>query len=239
MVLASRKPGPLEEDGTAYAAPGSSNVTGRSNAMNCSDPPPVAILLSTFNGERFLDEQLLGYLEQSHPNWMLYWRDDGSCDRTVTLMTAFAQEGGRDRCYRVGGERRLGAAGSFFTLLREAIAGPADFFAFSDQDDVWLPDKIADGIATLTNLPPDRPALYYCARTLVDSTCRQIGEVAPLCHPPGFPAALTQNVIPGCCMLLNRKAAALIAMSEPPEGTWHDWWSYLIVAANQHCWRQC
>ncbi len=193
--------------------------------------PLVAILLSTYDGARHLREQLRGYTEQTHRDWRLYWRDDGSSDDSAAQVEAFASGPGQGRCLRNDAGGRLGAIGSFLTLLRMAVAGPAEFFAFSDQDDVWSPEKLANGVAALRAVPAHRPALYFCARTLTDET------LAPLLHaplprrPPGFPAALTQNVAPGCCMIVNRHAAALIGQSPVPDGTWHDWWSYIVVAA--------
>ncbi len=197
--------------------------------MTESAAPCVAILLSTFDGERFLNEQLRSFATQSHADWLLYWRDDGSSDGSAQLLEAFASGAGAGRCVRVEAAGRLGATNSFLALLRVALTGPAAFFAFSDQDDVWLPEKLANGAAAL---PVDRPALFYCPRALVDADLRPHGTVPPPRKPPGFPAALTQNVIPGCCMILNRAAAAQIEALGVPERTWHDWWSYLVIAAS-------
>jgi hypothetical protein len=194
--------------------------------------PCVAILLSTFNGERYLDEQLRSYTAQSHSNWQLYWRDDGSTDRSVALMAAFSKDCGSDQCLHLAEDGKLRTTGSFFALLREALRGEASFFAFSDQDDVWLPEKLAHAVTGLSQLAPGQPAIYFCGRTLVDSALRPIGEIPALRFPPGFPAALTQNVIPGCCMILNRAAAELIDAAEVPDSTWHDWWCYLVVSAS-------
>ena len=203
----------------------------------------VAILLSIFNGEEFLDEQLGSYSRQTHNNWRLYWRDDGSTDRSMAVVSSFANGAAGGRCthapgvdWRGAGQRGtgpLGAADSFLTLLHAALQGDAAYFAFSDQDDVWLPEKLAHAVAALKQIAPHRPALYFCPRIPVDSDLRPIGKAPGLRRPPGFPAALTQNVIPGCCMMLNRAAARLIDSVQVPERTWHDWWSYLVVTANE------
>lgn len=197
-----------------------------------SGVPCVAILLSTFNGERYLDQQLASLTAQTHTNWTLYWRDDGSSDRTAALMAAFAAGAGSGRVKAGPSSDRMRATGSFLALLHTAIQGPAAYFAFADQDDVWLPDKLTHGVARLAGLPTDRPALYFCARTLVDESLHPIGQVLAPRRPPGFPAALTQNVAPGCCMMLNRAAAEAIDACVVPDGTWHDWWAYVVVAAN-------
>jgi glycosyltransferase involved in cell wall biosynthesis len=194
--------------------------------------PLVAVLLSTYDGARYLGEQLGSYTAQTHGNWRLYWRDDGSSDESAALVEAFAIGPGYGRCVPCECAGRLGAAGSFLTLLAMAAAGPADYFAFSDQDDVWLPDKLAHGVAALLPVPPSRPALYFCSRTLADASLAPLGQAPLPRRAPGFPAALTQNVVPGCCMIMNRVAAKLVGESRVPDGTWHDWWSYIVVAAS-------
>jgi hypothetical protein len=197
-----------------------------------SDDRCVAILLSIFNGEEFLDEQLRSYWAQTHHNWKLYWRDDGSTDGSVPMMRTFANAAGVGRCAHLAEDGQLGPADSFLSLLRVALRGEASYFAYSDQDDVWLPKKLAHAVAALNRVPGQQPAIYFCPRIPVDSDLQPVGKAPGLRRPPGFPAALTQNVIPGCCMILNRSAAQLIDSVQMPERTWHDWWSYLVVTAN-------
>jgi hypothetical protein len=191
----------------------------------------VAILLSTYNGDKFLAEQLASFEAQTHADWVLYWRDDGSIDGGVALVENFAARIGPDRCRRVAEPSgRLGVLGSFMALLRAAAPalGPDDSAAFADQDDVWLPHKLASGVAALRRGAP----MLYCARQmLVDAALRPIGESPAFTRRPGFPAALTQNIATGCTILLNREAALLVAGSHPPAGALHDWWSYLLVSA--------
>ena len=189
-------------------------------------------MLSVFNGERYLSEQLASFTAQTHADWLLYWRDDGSSDTGPVLLQAFGDGPGQGRCITLTEGRRMGATRSFLALLHRALEGPAAFFAFSDQDDVWLPHKLAHAVRALAEMPSHRPALYFCARTPVDAALRQIGPAVVPRRPPGFPASLTQNVAPGCCMLLNRAAAELIDRGKVPDGTWHDWWSYIVVSAS-------
>ena len=189
--------------------------------------PQVAILLATYNGARFLPAQLQSIAAQTLENWVLYWRDDGSTDATVEVMRAFGA--GAGRFVQVASPPgRLGPTGSFMALLR-AVAD-AEAVAFADQDDVWLPDKLATGLAALDR--SSRPTLYCSRQLLVDAELRPLGESGPLPAPPPFPAALTQNVATGCTVLLNRAAAGLIARSRPPSSSLHDWWSYLVVSAH-------
>lgn len=193
--------------------------------------PEVAILLSTYNGEDFVTDQLDSFLMQTHENWMLHWRDDGSTDNTVARLAEFAAGPGMGRTQDHAGGGHLNLSMSFLTLLHQALDGPARLFAFADQDDIWLPEKLARGVAALSRVRPDGPALYCSAHIAVDDHLRPIGRSPVVRRPPGFPASLTQNVVQGCTMMLNRAAAELIASSRPPPGTWHDWWCYIVVTA--------
>ena len=200
-------------------------------------PPPetrrrVAILLSTYDGARFLPEQLASFLEQTHADWVLHWRDDGSGDNSAAVLRAFAAGTGRGRCVEhVDPVGNVGVLASYISLLRGAAPGlgEADAIAFADQDDVWFADKLARGVAML---PALGGAALYCARyVLADAALRRIGLSERLRRPAGFPQSLTQNIATGCTILLNAEAVRLIARSAPPAGTLHDWWCYLMVSA--------
>ena len=187
------------------------------------------ILLSTYNGAAFLGPFLESLEAQTFRDWMLVWRDDGSTDETVALMTAWgATQGARFRAV-IAPSGNLGVTVSFMTLLRAASAMP--FVAFADQDDVWLPEKLAWGIDSLTQVPPGTPALYCARQILVDRTLTRTGLSPALPDDAGFPASLTQNIATGCTLLLNGPAITLVSASQPPALTWHDWWCYLMVTA--------
>jgi Glycosyl transferase family 2 len=194
----------------------------------------VAILLATFNGAAYLPAQLDSLLAQDHRDWTLFWRDDGSTDATAAIMAGFAARVGPERCVHVARPQgRLGVLGSFMALLRAVAPGlhERDATAFADQDDVWLSHKLSRGMAALAAGPAGRPALYFARQILVTARLERIGLSAPLMVTPGFPASLTQNMAAGCTVLLNRAAAMLVASSDPPPGTLHDWWSYILVSA--------
>ncbi len=178
--------------------------------------PPVTVLLATYNGAAFLPELLDSLDRQTHP-WRLLWRDDGSTDATPALLRA------RHGAEELPGGERLGVLDGFMALLR-AASGPV---AFCDQDDVWLPEKLARGAAAVAGAAP---ALYCARQVLVDAGLRRLGESEVIRHA-GFPQALTQNIAAGCTIVMNPAAAALVAASRPPRSNLHDWWSYLLVAA--------
>ena len=183
-----------------------------------------AILLSTYNGEAYLDAFLDSLAAQTETAWLLYWRDDGSTDGTVAKLAAW----GSGRAIRVTEPPgNIGVTRSFMTLLRAAAGHP--FAAFADQDDVWLPQKLSWATEALAAV--EGPALYCARQILVDENLNRIGLSAALDGPAAFPASLTQNIATGNTVLLNAAAIALIAASEPPSKTWHDWWCYLMVTA--------
>ena len=192
--------------------------------------PHVAILLSTWNGATFLPEQLASFLRLNGPPWRLYWRDDGSDDRSADIMREFAAGAGDGRVVECADNLgRIGITASFLTLLRRA---PQDcVVAFADQDDVWLPEKLARGVASLTQVGDGLPALYCARQSLVNEALQPIRLSARVAAPPGFPQALTQNIATGCTVMLNPPAVRLIAASRAPDITLHDWWAYLMVTA--------
>ena len=217
--------------GTRLRSTGSLGARLVSFAEPASRPArtPVAILLSTYNGETYLGEQLESFRAQTYDNWILFWRDDGSTDRTVQVLASFAQEQGVGRCVRVAGGGHLGVTASFLRLLRHV---PDDHVAaFADQDDVWLPQKLERGLLGLGDVRDPRPALYCARQRLVDGSLRPLGCSPLIERLPAFPASLTQNIATGCTVMLSPAAIRMIGRSHPPDGTLHDWWSYLLVGA--------
>jgi glycosyltransferase involved in cell wall biosynthesis len=191
---------------------------------------PVAILLSTWNGAAYLSDQLASFLRLTGPDWLLFWRDDGSTDRSVDIMRAFGDGAGAGRVMDKNDNRgRIGITASFLSLLRRAPAGSV--VAFADQDDVWLPEKLARGADALAGIAPGTPALYCARQSLVNAALHPIKLSARVTEPPGFPQALTQNIATGCTVMLNAAAVRLIAEAQEPPDTLHDWWAYLIVTA--------
>ena len=145
------------------------------------------------------------------------------------MLRDFADRTGR--CVASPPMGPLGVARSFLFLLAAARAAGHDFYAFADQDDVWLPGKLAAGCARLSAIPAGVPALYCSAQILVDRNLRRIGCSPALRRAPGFPGSLTQNIATGCTVMLNAAAADLVLAGVPPAGTLHDWWCYLMVSA--------
>ena len=188
----------------------------------------VAILLSTFNGEKFLREQLDSLYAQDHPCLHIFVRDDGSSDGSLEILRQYEREKGH---MNVIASNNLGFVRSFFELLQAAGDG-YDFYFFCDQDDVWHSAKVSAAVDLLGRRVKRGPGMY-CGRTqYVDAQLRPLG-ISPD-YPErkiGWGNALVQNVATGCTMAINRPARALLLRKLPQQCLAHDWWVYLVVSA--------
>jgi len=186
----------------------------------------VNVLLATYNGSRFLGEQLKSLDAQTLAPSRVTIRDDDSSDSTLPLVREWAE--GKSSVILLSGPR-LGAAKNFLTLLAHPDEG-SDYFAFCDQDDVWLPNKIERAVEELRRHDADVPAMY-CARVeLVDKNLAHLGY-SRTPKRVGFANALVENVATGCTVLLNRTARDLICRRLPDRMMLHDSWCYLVVSA--------
>lgn len=200
----------------------------REHDKGCRPGLHVAILLTTYNGARFLRQQLDSIVGQSHGNWTLYASDDGSSDETLDILQNYREVLGEERLCLFRGPR-LGFAQNFLSLIRNPeVRG--DYFAFSDQDDIWFADKLARSLARLPHARSG-PALY-CSRTrLVDTEGRVLGFSPLLSKAPTFSNALVQSIAGANTMLLNAAARELLAhIPEHAQVVSHDWLCYLLVS---------
>ncbi|WP_454696899.1 glycosyltransferase family 2 protein [Achromobacter aegrifaciens] len=190
----------------------------------------VAILLCTYQGGQYLPEQLDSFRAQSHASWKVWVSDDGSKDNTYAVLKSYQQTWGAGQLLVRTGPRK-GFAANFMSLIcREEIS--ADYYAMSDQDDIWHADKLQRAVQWLKTVPQDVPALY-CTRTeLVDENGGKLGYSPLFTRPPSFGNALVQNVAGGNTMVFNNAARdLLIAAGADVKVVAHDWWVYLVVSA--------
>ncbi len=187
----------------------------------------IAILLCTYNGGQYLKEQLASYEAQSHTNWHLYVSDDGSSDETIQLL--------QDCQARWGGKLtilqgpRQGFARNFLSLVyNDSIQ--ADYYSYSDQDDIWDKEKLKNALAKLP--APDMAALY-CSRTLlVDGDNNEIGLSPLFTRMPTFGNALCQNIGGGNTMVFTDAAMKVLrSVDHSIPIPFHDWWTYIAITA--------
>lgn len=189
----------------------------------------VAVLLCSFNGERFLAEQLESIGQQQVDEVCVHVSDDGSKDQTATILNDFRRRWGEGQLSVKDGPGR-GYVANFFSLICSKIE--ADYFAYCDQDDVWDADKLSRAIAALSSLPKNEAGIY-CSRTRLISRGGESLGMSPLfSKPPTFANALIQNIGGGNTMVLNRAARDLLQKVGPVDVVSHDWWTYIMVAGS-------
>jgi glycosyltransferase involved in cell wall biosynthesis len=190
--------------------------------------PHVAILMATYNGAEFLPQQLDSLAAQTHENWRLWVSDDGSADATLDILRRYQEAWGQDKLRLLAGPGR-GFQANFLSLTARPDIS-ADYFAWSDQDDVWLPEKLARALERLDPLGFERPALY-CGRTIyIDRQGREIGRSALMNHrPPSFANALMQCICGANTMVFNPATRSLIAVRPDLAVATHDGWTYQLV----------
>lgn len=186
----------------------------------------IAVLMSTYNGERYLGDQLDSIAAQEGVNVTLIVRDDGSTDGSKEILRAREQDG--ELTCIVGNNIR--PARSFLELSFAAPDG--EFYAFADQDDIWLPHKLRRAIDALQSIDSKTPALYFANATLADEKCRPVRTMLRTKREPNLSNALVQCYTIGATMVMNAAArVALLRHGMPLNMVMHDWWSYLVIAA--------
>jgi glycosyltransferase involved in cell wall biosynthesis len=188
----------------------------------------VAILMCTKDGAAFLAEQLQSIADQTHSNWTLVVSDDGSTDATRKILKDFADRHAQTTVVRNGPGK--GVCANFLSLATDPTID-ADYFAFSDQDDIWYKDKLERALTWLAAVPADVPALY-CGRTeLVSEDGRSYGLSPLFSRPIAFRNAIIQSLGGGNTMAFNKAAKRLLEQTGNLEVVLHDWWMYQLVSA--------
>jgi len=189
----------------------------------------VAILLCTYHGGLYLADQLDSFANQTYVNWEAWASDDGSQDDTNTILESHkAKWGGEKLSIHFGPSE--GFVANFLSLVCN-VTIQAPFYAYSDQDDVWMADKLQRAVDWLKTIPVNVPAIY-CSRTrLVDANNNNIGLSPLFTKLPSFSNALIQNIGGGNTMVFNDAARKLLSeVGEDIDVVTHDWWAYLLVS---------
>src|SRR5690606_14515380 len=204
----------------------------------------VAIILPTYNGARYLREQIDSLLAQSHHDFVIVTRDDGSTDASKELIAGYADEHPERFHIVESGGVNVGASAGFSLLLqyvldnKAALALEKAYIMCCDQDDIWYPHKIAISLQrmrTLETQSPGLPLLVHSDMRVVDEERRQVAPsfVAYQGLNPfrnSFTRLLVSNVVTGCTVLFNEELAQL-ASPVPRDAIMHDWWLALLASA--------
>ena len=193
----------------------SGRTTDKSTAHSESKQTPenrIAVILGYFDGKAYITDQAQSILKQSHQALYIFICDDQSSNPPTFDMVKLDAEQYAKVSITARSEN-IGFADNYLHALA-SIDESFEYFAFSDQDDIWRPQKLEKAIAALSDVPPDTPALY-CARTeIVDASCQYVLSYSPIFRKsPSFANALIQNIGGGNTMVFNKAARDLIIAS--------------------------
>lgn len=191
----------------------------------------IAILLSSYNGAKFLTQQLDSLFAQNYTSFKLFVRDDRSQDATLDILQNYDLK-------LLPSNTNLGAKDSFFTLLNYTIKkSEFDYFMFCDQDDVWWSDKIEKTLKKMKCMEATYgaiPLLVHTDLELVDESLKTIASsmwkyehILP--NKNAFGRLLIQNTITGNTVMINR-ALAEKCLTIPNGAIMHDWWLGLVAS---------
>lgn len=188
----------------------------------------ITILLATYNGASFLEEQLTSFANQSWANIDILASDDGSSDNTIEILNTWAKSW-RKGSFQVMKGPRDGHSENFRYLIK-AVRDKKSYVAFSDQDDIWHKDKLKVAMSKLISMGEDTQAMY-CSRTrLVDINGNPIGSSRLFINPPSFSNSLTQSLAGGNTIVFNDAAFSVVRESAmKTKFLYHDWWSYQVL----------
>lgn len=189
----------------------------------------VCVLMSTYNGEKYLKEQLDSVLSQKNVELNVVIRDDGSKDRTIEIIKNYVKDNSNIRLIT---GNNIGPALSFLELLKEAPE--TEYYAFCDQDDYWKEDKLYKAVLMINNNEfGDLPALYYSNLTLTDEKLNIITKTSIKYRSNKKTdryIPLVDNMGTGCTMVMNKKLAELIISHMPNDITMHDAWCNIVCS---------
>ena len=190
----------------------------------------VNILMSTYNGQQFLAEQIRSIQEQSYTDWTLFIRDDGSSDNTKEILKDFERQDSRIHLIDSDKSDNLGVIKSFHKLVNH---DRADYYFFSDQDDVWLPNKLELSLKEAQNYLADLPLMVYMDLKVVNQDLEIMTEsmVKSQSHHANTELVqeLTENTVTGGVAMINHALAEM--WQETDDILMHDWYLALLASA--------
>lgn len=187
----------------------------------------VVILMSTYNGSKYLREQINSILTQTGVSIHILVRDDGSSDDTISILEEY-KTNNPDIIEIIQGEN-IGWQKSFFLLAEYASHHFPDYFyfAFSDQDDIWMPEKLRQAIVILSQ-SQIIPSLY-CSNLIYYKKGKQDGLYRKKTFIPTYKNCLIRNCATGCTIVMNKALLKAISRHPSIESIPHDHWAYMVA----------
>jgi glycosyltransferase involved in cell wall biosynthesis len=189
--------------------------------------PSIAILMCTYNGAKYLAEQLDSVKNQDYKNWILYVNDDGSKDKTLETLKTYQKKWGAKKLIIRRGPQK-GFCQNFLNIINDKKI-QADLYFLSDQDDIWMPHKLSHTIKKISKLDPLKPMLYCARTTYISSDAKRIlGQSEIFLKAPSFKNAIIQSIAGGNTMAFNNPLKRKVQKYQFAEVVSHDWWLYII-----------
>lgn len=188
----------------------------------------IIILLSSYNGQKFITEQVDSLLTQKDVDIHIIVRDDGSTDNTVDIIKEFrAAHPGRITLIEGA---NIGWRKSFFTLVEYAARNTeSEFYAFCDQDDIWLPEKLRVAVSALESMPDKTLPRLYCSNLYYYKDGINYGIIRKKKPIPTYKNCLVRNYATGCTVVFDNNLLKLIAKNIPSITVAHDYWAYMVA----------
>lgn len=179
--------------------------------------PSINVIMSTYNGQKYLKQQMDSILAQNYPNVDIVVRDDGSTDATNDILTGYTSKENVDV---IKGDNE-GFCKSFYDALQSA--DESEYYAFCDQDDIWYPEKLTTAYNWLRKQCRDIPLLYYCHLREIDENGDTIGKKQLDAGSVSLPRIMTGTFGEGMAMVINRKCRDMMLEMNPENMDAHDW----------------
>ena len=202
----------------------------------------IAVLMATYNGEKYIKEQMDSLLAQTYQDFVCYIHDDGSIDSTVSLIDYYTKLY-PSKFFKLDGNSCGGAKLNFFYMMKRMTEYNYKYYMLSDQDDIWLPNKVEESIKRIKEVEKECnstsvPLLAYCDASVADKDLKvKYDSFEKASGKNGYHNEinylLAENVVAGCTCIFNRSLLELSTIPVNYKNIYmHDWWLALIASSS-------
>ena len=198
----------------------------------------INIVIATYNGEKYLKEQLDSILAQTYKEFAIYICDDNSNDGTVAIIEEYKKKYPGIIKFKVNEKNTGSPKHNFWSLIQDA--SECDYMMFCDQDDVWLKDKVKHSIDCIkkaeTEYGSTTPVLFNTDLIIVDESLNEIHKSFEKTHnvshyKTSLNQIISQNTVTGCTMVINKPLIDIMQEKKPTYFVMHDWWIELLASS--------
>lgn len=180
----------------------------------------ILVLIATYNGEKYIEEQLVSILNQKNVEVDILISDDSSTDNTLNIIKQYISN---NRIKIISG--KFGSPQkNFYNLINNADIEDYDYFALSDQDDVWMEEKLEKAIEKISNYDNTTPVIYYGSAIKVDEKLNKLKSNYVGYEVKEISEVLVASTAQGCTIVMNKKLMMLLRNNETSTDMMHDGW---------------